>query len=63
MSDSPPINLVTQLNLHYFQLRISIKNDLHPAFAKGEATAVILLDQLAAFDTIDLDTLFDSLSS
>ena len=42
---------------------LSIKNDVHLAFAKGEATAVILLDQSAAFDTIDHDTLLDSLSS
>ena len=41
----------------------SIKNDVHLAFAKGEATAVILLDQSAAFDTIDHDRLLDSLSS
>ena len=31
---------------------LSIKNDVHLAFAKGEATAVILLDQSAVFDTI-----------
>ena len=42
---------------------LSIKNDAHLAFAKGEATAVILLNQSAAFDTIDHDTLLDSLSS
>ena len=41
---------------------LSIKNDVHLAFAKGEATAVILLDQSAAFDTIDHDMLLDSLS-
>ena len=41
---------------------LSIKN-VHLAFAKGEATAVVLLDQSAAFDTIDHDTLLDSLSS
>ena len=29
---------------------------------KGEATAVVLLDQLAAFHTIDHDMLLDSLS-
>ena len=40
-----------------------IKNDIHLAFAKGEATAVILLDQSAVFDTIDYDALLDSLSS
>ena len=42
---------------------LSIKNDVHLAFVKGEATAVVLLDQSAAFDTIDHDTLLDSLSS
>ena len=42
---------------------LSIKNDVHLAFAKGEATAVVLLDQSAAFDTIDHDMLLDSLSS
>ena len=41
---------------------LSIKNDVHLAFAKGEATAVVLLDQSAAFNTIDHDTLLDSLS-
>ena len=41
---------------------LSIMNDVHLAFATGEATAVILLDQSAAFDTIDHDTLLDSLS-
>ena len=41
---------------------LSIKNDVHLAFAKGEVT-VVLLDQSAAFDTIDHDTLLDSLSS
>ena len=46
MSDSPPKNLVTQIKL-------SIKNDVHLALAKGEATAVVLLDQTAAFDPID----------
>ena len=39
---------------------LSIKNNVHLAFAKGEATAVILLDQSAVFDTIDHDTLLDS---
>ena len=42
---------------------LSIKNDVHLAFAKGEATAVVLLDQSAVFDTIDHDTLLNSLSS
>ena len=42
---------------------LSIKNDVHLAFARGEATAVVLLDQSAAFDTIDHDTLLDPLSS
>ena len=42
---------------------LSIKNDVHLAFVKGEATAVVLLDQSAAFDTIDHYTLLDSLSS
>ena len=42
---------------------LSIKNDVHLAFAEGEATAVILLDQSAAFHTIDHDTLLDSRSS
>ena len=39
---------------------LSIKNDIYLAFGKGEATAVILLDQSAAFDTIDHDTLLNS---
>ena len=42
---------------------LSIKNDVYLAFAKGEATAVVLLDQSAGFDTIDHDMLLDSLSS
>ena len=42
---------------------LSIKNDVPPAFAKGEVTAIVLLDQSAAFDTIDHDKLLDSLSS
>ena len=42
---------------------LSTKNNVHLAFAKGEAAAVVLLDQSAAFDTIDHDTLLDSLSS
>ena len=31
---------------------LSINNDVHLALARGEATAVVLLDQSAAFDTI-----------
>ena len=42
---------------------LSIKNDVHLALARGEATAVVLLDQLAAFNTIDHGTLLDCLSS
>ena len=42
---------------------LSINNDVHLTFAKGEAIAVVLLDQSAAFYTIDHDMLFDSLSS
>ena len=42
---------------------LSIKNDTHLALARGEATAVVLLDQSAAFDTIDHGTLLDCLSS
>ena len=42
---------------------LSSKNDVHLAFAKGEATAVILLEQSAAFNTIDHNKLLDSLSS
>ena len=42
---------------------LSIKNNVHLAFAKGEATVVVLLDQAAAFDAIDHDMLLDSLSS
>ena len=40
---------------------LSIKNDVHFALARGEATTVEL--QLAAFDTIDHGTLLDCLSS
>ena len=42
---------------------LSIKNDVHLALAKGEASAVVLLNQSAVFDTADHDTLLDSLSS
>ena len=40
-----------------------IKNDVHLALARGEAIAVVLLDQSAVFDTIDYGTLLDCLSS
>ena len=36
---------------------LSIKRDVHLALSRGEATAVVLLDQLAAFDTIDYGAL------
>ena len=36
---------------------LSIKNEVHLALARGEATAVVLLDQSAVFDTIDHGTL------
>ena len=42
---------------------LSIKNEVHLALARGEATAVVLLDQSAAFDTIDHGTLIECLSS
>ena len=42
---------------------LSIKNEVHVALARGEATAVVLLDQSAAFDTIDHSTLIECLSS
>ena len=42
---------------------LSIKNDVHFALARGEVTAVVLLDQSAAFDTFDHGTLLDCLSS
>ena len=40
---------------------LSIKNQIHLSLARGEATAVVLLDQSAAFDTIDNDKLLDCL--
>ena len=40
---------------------LSIKNEIHLSLARGEATAVVLLDQSAAFDTIDHDKLLDCL--
>ena len=42
---------------------LSIQNDVRLALLKGEATAVVLLDLSAAFDTIDHNTLLDRLSS
>ena len=41
---------------------LSIKNDVHLTLARGEATAVVLLDQSAVFDTTDHGTLLDGLS-
>ena len=40
---------------------LSIKNQIHLSLARGEATAVVLLDQSAAFDTINHDKLLDCL--
>ena len=40
---------------------LSIKNQIHLSLARSEATAVVLLDQSAAFDTIDHDKLLDCL--
>ena len=40
---------------------LSIKNQIHLSVARGKATAVVLLDQCAAFDTIDHDKLLDCL--
>ena len=36
---------------------LSIKNDIHLSLSRGEATALVLLDLPAAFDTIDHSTL------
>ena len=41
---------------------LSNKNDVHLALASGEATAIVLLDQSAALDTIEHGTLLDCLS-
>ena len=40
---------------------LSIKNEIHLSLARGEATAVVLLDQSAVFDTIDHNKLLDCL--
>ena len=40
---------------------LSIKNDIHLSLSRGEATALVLLDLSAAFDTIDHSTLFSCL--
>ena len=42
---------------------LSIKNDIHHSLARGNATAVVLLDQSASFGRIDHGTLLDCLSS
>ena len=42
---------------------LSIENDVHLALARGEATAVVLLDQSAPFDKINHGALLDCLSS
>ena len=42
---------------------LSIKHDVRLALVRGEATSVVLLDQLAAFGTIDHGTRLDCLSS
>ena len=40
---------------------LSIKNDIHLSISRGEATALVLLDLSAAFDTIDHSTLLSCL--
>ena len=40
---------------------LSIKNDIHLSLSRGEATALVLLDLSAAFDTIDHTTLLSYL--
>ena len=40
---------------------LSIKNDIHLSLSQGEATALVLLDLSAAFDTIDHSTLLSCL--
>ena len=43
--------------------KTAIKNEVHFALARGESTAVVLLDQSAAFEVIDRSTLIHCLSS
>ena len=40
---------------------LSIKNDIHLSLSRGEATALVLLDLWAAFDTIDHSNLLSCL--
>ena len=40
---------------------LSIKNDIHLSLSRGEATALVLLDLSATFDTIDHTTLLSCL--
>ena len=42
---------------------LSIKNEIHLSLARGEPTALVLLDLSAAFDTIDHSTMLDCLQS
>ena len=42
---------------------LSIKNEVHLSLSRGEATALVLLDLSAAFDTIDHSTLLSCLCS
>ena len=57
--------LSRHVSLHGFenenQSLLSIKNQIHLSLARGKATAVVLLDQSAAFDTTDHDKLLDCL--
>ena len=47
----------------YKKALLSVKNEVHLALARGEATAVILLDRPAMFDTIDHIMPIECLSS